>query len=196
MRLALLLLALAAPLSAQNRAGLCYLNMGQMVEEPDNHIRSGNMGWENACVAADFDVGHGFYAGGLVAYTQMFIWPVGEPVTRWSWRPTGHETTPFVWLHPEVGYRQDFGPFRIRPNVGLWWPAGTSYKWGAPVGVVPSAGLEVGLSVGRFEVGARGWWVRKGPDGWTVLHDWATDGPIARETSHIFPLALSLSVVF
>lgn len=190
----LALLPIGIP-AQENRVGWCYLNMGQLVEEPDYHVRAGNMGNENACAFADFDIGSGFYAGGMVAYTKMFIWPRGEEdISRWSWRPSGGRETAFAWIHPQVGYVQDLWVFELRPNVGIWWPAGTSYNWGAPVGIAFSGGLEVGVHIWRFEASLKGWYIRKGEQGWTVLHDWATEGPIEREVSHIWPVALGLSL--
>ena len=205
--LAALLLLVSAPSQAQeNRAGICYLNTGQLVQEDDNVVRSGNMGNENACVYASF--GDGLYIGGMVAFTKMFIFPKPEGgVSRWSWRPTaGSRETDFIWLHPEVGYNLPVGRFlEFRPNVALWWPAATSYMWGAPVGPLYGGGLETVFkaqltkSLG-IDLSLRLDYAHKSRQSWTVLHDWSDNewpnGETEQTESHVWPVSIGLGVRF
>ena len=117
-RAALLALLLATPLAGQ-RAGLCILNVGQMVPEVQNHVRAGNMGNEYSCYTAGASIGGRWDVSLTIAPTWLFVWPKDGDINRWSWRPEGHRQIPFVWTWPEVGYRVPVGPLELRPAIGF-----------------------------------------------------------------------------
>lgn len=148
-----------APLSAQDRSGICAMNMGQLVREDSSHVRSGNSGWD-ACVWATADIGEpgGWWASLTVAPSRLFVWRVAAeaPVSRWSWRPgRGHRSIVFTWLWPEVGYTVRERPVTLDVAAGLVWPVQTSYEFGAPVGAAPSLMGSLSRSLGPWVLGVR-----------------------------------------
>lgn len=195
----LALLLLATPLRAQepvSRFGVCPINMGQLVPEVENYVRSGNMGWEYACLYVQIDVGKPghFYVGGIYSDTKLFVWKWDGELNRWSWRPVNHKTYAFSWVMPEVGYLIDYlHPLDFRINFNFIWPVATGYNWGAPVGAIPSLGVDASLSLWSLELGVKLKAAYKRSQAWTVLYDYTvTEQPTPHVDYWIFPVAITI----
>lgn len=168
---AALLLALAAPASAQSvRLEVGALNAGELVTEQVRAVRLGNGGWARY---GSIEIRRGVLAARLLyAPSHLHIGPVEDAPSRWSHRLEDHAEG-VGWGCASVGAVVPVGYMEVAamPTACTFVGARGTW-WGGAVGAVPGLSVDVRVTygVGLF-VGAD--LLRVPPSRWTVLQRWA-----------------------